>query len=72
MTVTTPPPPPCRRTGSALPLSIGIHGLALLLLLLNWRWWPLALAMIIVNHLLVAGAGLWPRSTLLGPNLRRL
>jgi peptidoglycan/xylan/chitin deacetylase (PgdA/CDA1 family) len=72
MTARMPTPPQRRRIGAALPLSMGIHGLAALLLLLNWRLWPVAVAMIVVNHLVLAGAGLWPRSTLLGPNLRRL
>ena len=42
------------------------------LLLLHWRFWPLSLAMLVVNHLVLAVAGLWPRSTLLGPNQQRL
>lgn len=31
-----------------------------------------ALAAVAANHALLTGAGLWPRSTLLGPNVRRL
>lgn len=58
--------------GAALKLSLAVHGLALLVLVLNWKLWPVSLAMILVNHLVLALAGLWPRSTLLGPNLRRL
>src|SRR5712672_1613840 len=72
MNAPMPTSPKRRRIGAALQLSIAIHGLALLLLMLNWRWWPVSLAMIVVNHLILAVAGLWPRSTLLGPNLRRL
>ncbi len=34
-----------------------------------WRWW---LAAFVLDHLLLAAAGLWPRSTLLGPNITRL
>jgi peptidoglycan/xylan/chitin deacetylase (PgdA/CDA1 family) len=34
-----------------------------------WRWWVGAVA---ANHALMTVAGLWPRSTLLGPNLVRL
>ena len=66
------PTSPARRPiGTAIQVSIVIHVLALLLLL-HWRFWPLSLAMLAVNHLVLATAGLWPRSTLLGPNQRRL
>jgi peptidoglycan-N-acetylglucosamine deacetylase len=41
-------------------------------LLLHWRFWPLSLSMLAANHLALALTGLWPRSTLLGPNQRRL
>ncbi|MDE2600016.1 MAG: polysaccharide deacetylase family protein [Rhodocyclaceae bacterium] len=34
--------------------------------------WPLALAVLACNHGLLVWGGLWPRSTLLGPNLLRL
>ncbi|MBP2302032.1 polysaccharide deacetylase family protein [Azospirillum picis] len=34
--------------------------------------WPWALGVVAGNHALLGAAGLWPRSTLLGPNLRRL
>ena len=34
--------------------------------------WPWALGSIAANHVLLAGCGLWPRSTLLGPNWTRL
>jgi peptidoglycan/xylan/chitin deacetylase (PgdA/CDA1 family) len=34
--------------------------------------WPWALGALVANHALLAGAGLWPRSTLLGPNWTRL
>ena len=35
----------------------------------QWRW---ALAAVVTNHLLLAAAGLWPRSNWLGPNWTRL
>jgi peptidoglycan/xylan/chitin deacetylase (PgdA/CDA1 family) len=60
-----------RPIGAAIHVSIVIHVLALLLLL-HWRFWPFSLAMLAVNHLVLTLAGLWPRSTLLGPNQRRL
>jgi len=34
--------------------------------------WPWSLAAVAANHLLLTAAGLWPRSSLLGPNLVRL
>ena len=52
--------------------SLGLHAAAAGAALL----WPEALlwsaGAVPANHLALAGAGLWPRSTLLGPNLRRL
>jgi peptidoglycan-N-acetylglucosamine deacetylase len=66
-----PTPSTRRPIGAAIRVSIVIHVLALLLLL-HWQFWPLSLAMLAVNHLVLALAGLWPRSTLLGPNQRRL
>jgi len=46
-------------------------GVVLLLLLQPalWRW---ALGALLLNHAVICAAGLWPRSTLLGPNLVRL
>jgi len=32
------------------------------------QWWPWALGAVVANHLVLGGAGLWPRSHLLGPN----
>lgn len=66
-----PMPPKRRGLGVAIRTSIAIHVVALLLLL-NWHLWPISLAMIALNHVVLAAAGLWPRSTLLGPNHRRL
>ena len=34
--------------------------------------WPWALGAVIANHVQLTATGLWPRSTLLGPNLTRL
>lgn len=36
------------------------------------HWWPFALETIVANHLMLVAAGLWPRSSLLGPNWTRL
>lgn len=52
--------------------SIVMHALALLAVIAQpgqWRW---ALGAVVVNHLLIAAIGLWPRSHWLGPNWTRL
>ncbi len=36
------------------------------------RTWPWALGAVAANHVALAGAGLWPRSQWLGPNVTRL
>ncbi len=46
--------------------------LAALLALIDLRLWPWSLAALVLNHLLLALAGLLPRSGWLGPNLTRL
>lgn len=53
-------------------LSLGVHGVAAGGLALAPRQWPFWIGALVADHALVVGAGLWPRSTLLGPNLRRL
>ena len=52
--------------------SIALHGLALVAVIAEpaqWRW---ALGAVVINHLLLTAAGLWPRSNWLGPNWTRL
>jgi peptidoglycan-N-acetylglucosamine deacetylase len=51
--------------------SIGVHGLAAASLLVPGAW-PWALGAVAANHVALTAAGLWPRSTVLGPNLLRL
>ena len=36
------------------------------------RVWPWALGAVVADHMVLAAAGLWPRSGLLGPNYTRL
>ena len=69
----TPAAPPSRwplppLVGASMGLHVAAAGAAVLL--------PEALAWaggaVLANHLVLAAVGLWPRSTLLGPNLRRL
>ena len=57
---------------TALQATLAVHAVALLLLLWNWRSWPLSLALIVGNHLVLAVASLLPRSTWVGANVRRL
>ncbi|MFI5445041.1 polysaccharide deacetylase family protein [Polaromonas sp. UC242_47] len=52
--------------------SIAVHGLALVTLIAAPGQWLWVLAALVFNHLLIAGAGLWPRSHWLGPNWTRL
>ncbi len=52
--------------------SIGLHVFMAGTVTMQPAWWPMALATLIADHALIAGAGLWPTSTWLGPNLRRL
>jgi peptidoglycan/xylan/chitin deacetylase (PgdA/CDA1 family) len=53
-------------------MSVAWHGAMGAAAVLAPSMWPLALSGVAANHLLLTGAGLWPRSTLLGPNLVRL
>jgi len=49
-----------------------LHGGALLWLLARPSHWPMVLALWACNHLALTLIGLWPRSTWLGANVRRL
>ena len=52
--------------------SVALHGLALVAVIAapgQWRW---ALGIVVINHLALTAAGLWPRSNWLGPNWTRL
>ena len=52
--------------------SIGLHCLAGAGALVQPELWPWAAGGIAANHAVLTAIGLWPRSALLGPNLRRL
>ncbi len=52
--------------------SVLLHLGAALLLLLQPAFWRWALGAVLLDHAALYAAGLWPRSTLLGPNLVRL
>jgi peptidoglycan-N-acetylglucosamine deacetylase len=65
---TTPPWP----WPPALRASLGLHVAAGAAAILIPGAAPWALAGVVLNHLGLTAAGLWPRSTLLGPNITRL
>ena len=52
--------------------SIGLHCAASLGAVVEPDLWPWAAGAVAANHAFLGGLGLWPRSTLLGPNLTRL
>jgi len=52
--------------------SLGLHAAAALGSLAWPAAWPVALGAVAANHAVLTAAGLWPRSALLGPNVRRL
>jgi peptidoglycan-N-acetylglucosamine deacetylase len=52
--------------------SAAIHLGSLAALLLRPQWWPWAVGALVLNHVALAAAGLWPRSQLLGSNWTRL
>ncbi len=52
--------------------SAAVHMGTLAALAARPRAWPWALGILAANHMALAGAGLWPRSGLLGPNWTRL
>lgn len=56
----------------AIRLSYVAHAVAAGGLLTAPAHWPQWLGLLAANHAVLTGAGLWPRSTLLGPNLTRL
>lgn len=52
--------------------SVAVHLAAIATSVVRPHLWPWALGAVVVNHLLLAAVGLWPRSTLLGPNWTHL
>ncbi len=52
--------------------SIALHGVALAAAVAAPQTAPVAIGAVALNHLVLTGAGLWPRSRLLGPNLTHL
>jgi peptidoglycan/xylan/chitin deacetylase (PgdA/CDA1 family) len=60
------------RVPPLLKASVACHVGAGALALAQPALWPWALGAVALDHALITGAGLWPRSTWLGSNLRRL
>jgi peptidoglycan/xylan/chitin deacetylase (PgdA/CDA1 family) len=52
--------------------SAALHAAAVPAILWQPGLWPWAVAALVIDHAVIAAAGLWPRSTLLGANLLRL
>jgi peptidoglycan/xylan/chitin deacetylase (PgdA/CDA1 family) len=64
--------PRARRSPALLRASVGLHLLAAGLCLIRPRWWPWIAGGVVADHLLLVAGSLWPRSGLVGENLRRL
>lgn len=60
------------RPSPFLVVSAVLHLGALGLIMARAELWPIAAGALLLNHLALCAAGLWPRSTLLGPNMVRL
>ncbi len=52
--------------------SVALHLAAIATTAVRPHLWPWTLGAVVVNHLVLSGVGLWPRSTLLGSNWTRL
>jgi len=60
------------RPSALLRTSAALHLAAAGMTLARPRLWPWALTAVLADHLVLVGAGLWPRSRVLGPNWTRL
>jgi peptidoglycan-N-acetylglucosamine deacetylase len=60
------------RPSPLLVASAAVHLGAAAALIARPRAWPWTLGALLANHVVLAAAGLWPRSQLLGPNWTRL
>jgi peptidoglycan/xylan/chitin deacetylase (PgdA/CDA1 family) len=56
----------------AVQVSLALHAGAVIALIARPHLWPWVLGAIVVDHLILTAAGLWPRSRLLGPNWTHL
>lgn len=55
-----------------LRFSLVLHSVLAAALIFRPHWWPVLLAIFLCDHALIALAGLWPKSKLLGANIIRL
>lgn len=69
---TLAPPTDEPRFSPLLQASFGLHAAALVLPWFVAGAWPWAVGALVANHAVLTAAGLWPRSSLLGPNITRL
>jgi peptidoglycan/xylan/chitin deacetylase (PgdA/CDA1 family) len=60
------------RTRPLVPASVLMHATAAGATAWHPAVWPWALSLVLANHAALTAAGLWPRSTVLGPNWTRL
>ncbi|MBV9914512.1 MAG: polysaccharide deacetylase family protein [Sinobacteraceae bacterium] len=60
------------RPSALIVASALLHLAAIAVVTLRPHSWPWVLGILIIDHLLLTAAGLWPRSRLLGPNWTRL
>ncbi len=60
------------RASGLIRASVALHAGAAVTVLAQPRFWPWALSACIADHLVLTGAGLTPRSRLLGPNVTHL
>ena len=65
-------PPRTWHPGIAIWVTGIVHICAIALLLAQPHWWPSIVSALVLNHVLLALIGLWPRSRLLGSNMLRL
>jgi len=60
------------RTRPLIPASVILHATAASVSVWHPSLWPWSAGLIVANHAVLTAAGLWPRSTGLGPNWTRL
>jgi peptidoglycan-N-acetylglucosamine deacetylase len=70
--MTQPAGQPRLLSSPILSVSAAVHVGAAATAFIQPRTWPWALGAVVANHGVLAAAGLWPRSRLLGPNWTRL
>lgn len=60
------------RPSTFLRASVGLHAAGAATLALTPARWPLVIGGLLLDHAVIGGAALWPRSTLLGANVKRI